>query len=104
MQDIPDDVREWIAGVNIFNENLVPEPSLGPMICDPNIKLSRSEMAFLKRGPGFMVRQELNSYDFKTEVEKMIAIEKYDKSERSDLSSSSDISQLSDVGTSSNSS
>ena len=95
-QDIPEEVREWISGVNIFNNELTPEPSIGPMICDPSIKISKNELAFLRRGPRFMVRQELNLYDFKTEVEKMIAIEKYDKME-SDIH---DKTQLSDVGNS----
>ena len=77
------------AGVNVFVGDLVPEPSADPMVCDPNIKLSHSEMAFLRRGPRFMVRQELSLNDFKTELEKMVAKDKYDKS--SVLSSESSV-------------
>ena len=80
-KDIPKDVLEIVSGVNIFTEDLVAEPSADPMICDPNIRLSKNELAFLRRGPRFMVRQELNINDYKTECERMIAIEKYDKIE-----------------------
>ena len=75
LKDIPSDVLEIVSGVNVFKDELVAEPSADPMICDPSIVLSKNEMAFLRRGPKFMVRQELNINDYKTEIERMIAKE-----------------------------
>ena len=79
--EAPDNVKDLLSGVNIFNEDqekLQPEEPLGPFICDPKITFSKDELAILARGPKFMVRSELDKEDFKVECEKMIAKKKYD--------------------------
>ena len=43
------------------------------MVCDSSIKLSDDEMAFVKRGPKYMVRSELEKNEFELEILKMIA-------------------------------
>ena len=53
---LPPDISKIIEGVNIFNGEIEPEKSADPMICDRSIKLTKSELAFLRRGPGFMMR------------------------------------------------
>ena len=89
LQAIPEEVLNIVSGVNIFKSELTPEPSADPMVCDPSIKLSKCEMAFLRRGPRFMMRQDLNLNSFKTEIEKMVAKEKYDKTNYDQLDGSS---------------
>ena len=78
---IPEDIWGIVKDVDVFNRIVVPECPADPMICDSMIKLSRSEMAFLRKGPKFMLRGELNEQDFKVEIQKSIVKEKYDKSE-----------------------
>ena len=57
--DIPVDAWEILKGVNLFcGENITPEPSVEPMICSPDIPLTKCELAFLMKGPRFMLRQE----------------------------------------------
>ena len=76
-KDIPERAWEVVKGVNLFqNDHIASEPSADPMICAPDIPLSRAELAFLKKGPRFMLRQEMNEQDFKTELEKMTVKEK----------------------------
>ena len=41
------------------------------MICSNKIKLSDNEIAFLNKGPGYMMRCELDETEFETELEKM---------------------------------
>ena len=52
------------------------------MICDRSIRLTKSELAFLRRGPGFMMRQTVNEKEFCTELGKMVVKEKYDEADR----------------------
>ena len=73
----PQDVRELLMGVNVFNDIVEPEPSRGPMVCHKDIVLSRAEMAFLNKGPRFMWRPEIDSIDVNTEIEKAIAKRMY---------------------------
>ena len=75
--DIPANVWELVKGVNLFQDkDLRPEKCAEPMICAPDIVLSESEVAFLRKGPRFMLRPETDENDFKLEVEKMIVKEK----------------------------
>ena len=76
--DLPEDVWELVGGVNIFNGPLLPEERADPMICDRNIKLSKSEIAFLRLGPRFMLRQTLDELDFKTDLNKMVVKERFE--------------------------
>ena len=78
---LPCEVWDVVRDVNVFNTEVSPEPPAYPMICDKSIKLSKCELAFLKKGPKFMVRQELNETEFLVDLEKMIFKEKYDKLE-----------------------
>ena len=78
------DICKIIDGVNIFNKDLEPEKSADPMICDKTIKLSKCELAFLRKGPRFMMREAINENDFCTEIGKMIVKEKYDQADRVD--------------------
>ena len=76
--DIPRDAWDILSGVNIFQERSVtPEQSADPMICSPNISLSKEELSFLRKGPRFMLRQETDIKDFKVELEKMTVKEKF---------------------------
>ena len=59
------------------------------MICDKSIKLTKSELAFLRKGPRFMMRQPANESDFCTEIGKMIVKEKYEKTDWTELNTSS---------------
>ena len=71
-RDIPDCAWEVVKGVNLFQDTLMaPEDRADPMVCSPSIDLSGPEVAFLKRGPRFMLRQEIDANDFKVEMEKM---------------------------------
>ena len=81
---LPPEVCRIIEGVNIFNKDLEPERSADPMICDKSIKLSKCELAFLRKGPRFMMREATNEGDFCTEIGKMIVKEKYDHADRPD--------------------
>ena len=76
--DIPHHVWEVLKNVKIFNEDLEQEPPADPMICDNKIKLNSEEMAFLRRGPRFMMRLDPSLTDFQVQLEKMIALKKYD--------------------------
>ena len=76
-KDIPERAWDILKGVNLFqNTNITPEPSADPMVCSPDISLSKAELAFLKKGPRYMLRQEMDVVDFKTELEKMSVKEK----------------------------
>ena len=81
MKSAPPETAELLSDVNIFSQvqnSVVPEPSLGPFICDPKIKLSENELKLLAKGPKFMVRGELDPEVFEVNLEKMIAKNKYD--------------------------
>ena len=70
-EDIPKRAWELLKGVNLFqNSALTPEDSADPMVCSPDILLNKAELAFLKKGPRFMLRQETSELEFKTELEK----------------------------------
>ena len=58
MKDIPPATWEILQGVNIFNEDLVLAQSADPMICDSIIELDKNELAYLRKGPRFMARQQ----------------------------------------------
>ena len=91
-KSIPRDVWEVLKNVELFNDDLDPQPPADPMICDVNIKLSPEEMDFLRRGPRFMLRQQTNLTDFQIELEKMIAKEKFGDREKEDEEYDSGIS------------
>ena len=78
-RDIPDDVWKILGGVNIFNKTVNPEQPADPMVCSDTIKLSRCEKAFLRKGPKYMLRNELNESEFVVDLYKMVIKEKYDK-------------------------
>ena len=58
------------------------------MICSPNISLSKDELSFLRKGPRFMLRQEVEEKDFRVELEKMTMKEKFNDSENESENSS----------------
>ena len=78
-EPLPQEIRNIVDGVNIFSADLEPERCADPMICDRSIKLSKSELAFLRKGPRFMMRQSTNENEFCTELYKMVVKEKYEK-------------------------
>ena len=80
---IPYKVWEVVKDVNIFKdgENTAPEQPADPMVCNKEIKLSKCERAFLRKGPKFMLRQELNENEFAVELQKMIIKDKFDKTD-----------------------
>ena len=55
------------------------------MICDKSIKLSKCELAFLRKGPKFMLRQAMTENDFCTEINKMIVKDKYEQLDKQDV-------------------
>lgn len=73
---IPPDVNELLSGVNVFKEQLSPEPPRGPMICSKSIKLNKDELAFLAKGPRYMLRNGFSKEDFLIEIEKAITKQK----------------------------
>ena len=77
LEGIPKDTKKILEHVNIFNETITPENPIGPMVCSNKIKLSDNEIAFLNKGPGFMMRCELDETEFETELEKMIIKRKF---------------------------
>ena len=79
---LPPEVKELISGVNVFKEKLVPEEVVDPMVCDSRIELNENELAFLKRGPSFMMRQPVSEIDFKTDIGKMIVKQRFDEGDR----------------------
>ena len=81
LNDIPEDIWELASGVNIFNRALSPEERADPMICDNSIKLSKNELAFLRLGPRYMLRQTLDELEFKTDLNKMIVKERFEDRE-----------------------
>ena len=56
LKDIPSNISEIVKETTIFQSDLTPEPADGPMVCDSKISLSPEEIAFLKRGPRYMLR------------------------------------------------
>ena len=68
-----------VGGVNIFRGSLQKEECAEPMVCDSSIKLTKNEIAFLKRGPGFMLRQTPDELDFKVDLGKMIVKERFEE-------------------------
>ena len=76
-KDIPWEAWEILQGFNLFSEKqITPKPHAEKIICSPDISLTKNELAFLKRGPRFMMRQEVNEKDFRAELEKMTVKEK----------------------------
>ena len=80
MKRVPSEASELLLGVNIFSpdQNVKPQPPLGPFICHDSIKFSDNEMKILSRGPKFMIRNDLSEEEFKVDIEKMIVKKKYD--------------------------
>ena len=80
VKNAPENTSELLSGVNIFQNDLeiLPQVPLGPMICDEKIDLNKNELRLLSCGPKFMVRDELALEDFKVEMEKMVAKQKYE--------------------------
>ena len=42
------------------------------MVCSEGIELNENERAFLNKGPGYMMRLELDNVEFELEMEKMV--------------------------------
>ena len=78
---IPRDIWDILENVNMFNKTVSPEQPADLMVCSESIKLSRCERAFLRKGPKFMIRKELNESEFVVDLHKMIIKEKKDKSD-----------------------
>ena len=78
---IPEETRTLIQGVNVFRRNVKPEPPLPPMVCSKDINLTDNEMAFLCKGPRFMMRPKLDLVEFETELEKMVVKRKFREKE-----------------------
>ena len=80
-KEAPRATRAILDGVNVFCDGLPTEPEApeGPMICDSTLKFDMNELKVLAKGPKFMVREELQSEDFKVELEKMIVKQKFDE-------------------------
>ena len=76
---LPSDVKEYVREINVFKEEVIPEHPADPMVCSKEIKLSRCEMALLRKGPKFMMRGDLDEQEFKVDLQKMIIKEKFDK-------------------------
>ena len=80
-KEAPAETLELLSGVKGFSDAqdcvLMPEPPLGPFICDKSIKLSENELLLLSRGPKFMVLEDLSAEEFEIDVEKMVAKKKY---------------------------
>ena len=93
IENIPPPTWEVLKDVNIFKEDLEPQPSADPMVCDSRILLDKNEMAFLRKGPKFMVRQKTRLNDFKTDLEKMSVKQKYEESNEEP-----NVSHISDSG------
>ena len=82
VEEIPAETWEIIKDTNVFRkEEMEKETLIGPMICSTDISLSKEEIAFLTKGPKFMLRNELDEIEFSTEVEKMIAKQSYGEGE-----------------------
>ena len=76
--DIPASAWDILKNVNLFGDNVVaPEQCADPMVCSPDIVLSKSELSFLKKGPRYMLRQEVSEKEFKVELEKMSVKDKF---------------------------
>ena len=69
--EVKPEVRQVLNEVNIFREDLTPEPPQGPMVCSGSISLSREEMAFLSRSPRYMVRGDVSLSDVLLEGENL---------------------------------
>ena len=85
--------------MNLFKDKkITPERSADPMICSPEITLSQDELSFLRKGPRFMLRQEINDKDFKVELEKMTVKEKFNdcnkEAENDSITSDESLSEL----------
>ena len=93
--DIPDKAWEILKNVTLFSDKeVVPEQCAEPMVCSPEITLSKAEMSFLKKGPRFMLRQEVSEREFKVELEKMTVKDKFNTLNKGgDLDTSSSSSQ-----------
>ena len=70
-------VRHLLKNLDVFNKQVDQEPPLGPLICHPDIKLTKNEMSVLSKGPKYMIRREVDVDEFKLEVEKCIAKQNY---------------------------
>ena len=80
-EGIPEETRKIIRGVNIFRKKITPEKPLGPMVCSEEIELNENEIAFLNKGPGYMMRLELDDVEFELEMEKMVTKRKFREKE-----------------------
>ena len=78
LRGVPREVWAVASGVNIFHTNITPQECADPMICSKNIKLSKDEMNFLRKGPRFMLRTTGRESDFVVELEKMVIKDKYE--------------------------
>ena len=73
LNNVPENIRDIATQVNVFEGDLLPEPADGPMVCDKEIKLTQDEVAFLKRGPRYMIRNNFCLDDILLEGEKCIS-------------------------------
>ena len=71
------EVRHLLKNLDVFKKQIDPEPPVGPLICHPDIKLTKNEMSVLNKGPKYMVRRQIGIDEFRLEVEKCIAKQNY---------------------------
>ena len=80
LNEVPKDTWEIAKGINIFNGELVQEKCADPMVCSNDIELSQDELEFLRKGPRYMIRQNVKEEEFMVDLEKIVVKEKYDAS------------------------
>ena len=76
-EGIPEETKPLVQGIHMFIKEVQPSSPKVPMVCSNTIDLNEKEIAFLNKGPRFMMRTKLDRVKFKTELEKMIVKEKY---------------------------
>ena len=89
--------RDIIKDLDVFRHQIPQEPPVGPMICHPDIELSENERLVLNKGPGFMIRRDVDINEFRQEVEKGIAKQNYNDVEQEDLEPGSVVSEQSEI-------
>ena len=72
-------VRNILMDLEVFNREIKAEPPGGPLICHPDISLSKHERAILNKGPKYMIRKPVTRSEFRREVEKSIAKQNYNE-------------------------
>ena len=77
ISNLPAECLKYLNLRPFNNINIQPEPPKPPVVCDPNIKLSRGEIKLLSKNPKYALRAMLNKEKCMNEVEKYLIKEKY---------------------------